>query len=241
MAFTFFFRDSQTLELAIEDALPGLRGRAFIHVWDAGCAHGPETYTLAILLRERMSDYIFRNVHIHATDIESDFGRQVSCGVFADHEVKRVPPGVLEKYFRPAAAPGFVEVTPELRSKVTFSHHDMLSLRPVREGLSLIVCKNVLLHFEEAQRVEVLQMFHQALQPGGTLVMEHTQKLPQSLAPFFSQVAPYAQIYRKVEPSLVEHRAEEDVLDRHGIAAVGAQRDGTPPHFSKSQRRHANR
>lgn len=52
MAFTFFFRDSQALELAIDEALPSLRGRAFIHVWDAGCAHGPEPYTLAILYRK---------------------------------------------------------------------------------------------------------------------------------------------------------------------------------------------
>ena len=130
MAFTFFFRDSQTLELAIDDALPSLRGRAFIHVWDAGCAHGPEPYTLAILLRERMSDYVFRNVHIHATDIDSSFAAQVTSGVFAEQEVKRVPPEILQKYFRPASRPGFVEVVPELRAKVAFSHHDLLSLRP---------------------------------------------------------------------------------------------------------------
>ena len=40
----------------------------------------------------------------------------------------------------------------------------------------------MLLHFDEAQRINVLQMFHQALQPGGTLVMERTQKLPEALA-----------------------------------------------------------
>ena len=81
--------------------------------------------------------------------------------------------------------------------KLLFSHRDLLSLRPIREGLSLIVCKNVLLHFDEAQRINVLQMFHQALQPGGTLVMEAHAKaardacdsLPASrpLRPGFSQ------------------------------------------------------
>ena len=86
--------------------------------------------------------------------------------------------------------PGFVEVVPELRAKVAFSHRDLLSLRPVREGLSLIVCKNVLLHFDEAQRINVLQMFHQALQPGGTLVMERTQKLPETLARLASGKSP---------------------------------------------------
>jgi chemotaxis protein methyltransferase CheR len=268
MAFTFFFRDSQTLELAIDDALPSLRGRAFIHVWDAGCAHGPEPYTLAILLRERMSDYIFRNVHIHATDIDSSFAAQVTSGVFAEAEVKRVPPEILQKYFRPvgvarpealrrawpvdqrtqatpiedsgrATHPGFVEVVPELRAKVGFSQHDLLSLRPVREGLSLIVCKNVLLHFEEPQRIAVLRMFHQALQPGGTLVMEHTQKLPEPLAAFFQQVAPYAQVFRRVEPAFVAHQAEENVPGQHGRWRVDVPGDGSHPHFGKSHQQQA--
>jgi chemotaxis protein methyltransferase CheR len=234
MAFTFFFRDAQTLELAVEDALPSLRGRAFIHVWDAGCAHGPEPYTLAILLRERMSDYVFRNVHIHATDIDSSFAAQVNSGVFAETEVKRVPPETLRKYFRPAAPSGFVEVVPELRAKVVFSRHDLLSLRPIRAGLSLIVCKNVLLHFDEAHRGQVLQMFHQALQPGGTLVMEHTQKLPDVLAPLFQQVAPHAQVYRKVERAFVGHQAQQSAAHRHGWRRVDAPGDGSLPHFGKS-------
>jgi len=236
MAFTFFFRDSQTLELAIEDALPSLRGRAFIHVWDAGCAHGPEPYTLAILLRERMSDYIFSNVHIHATDVDSSFAAQVTSGVFPEQEVKRVPPEILQKYFRPASAPGFVEVVPELRAKVAFSHRDLLSLSPVREGLSLIVCKNVLLHFDESQRIEVLRMFHQALQPGGILVMEHTQKLPDTLARFFRQVAPYAQVFRKVQPAFVEHQAEQCVLHRHGARRANVPGDGSHLHLDQAYR-----
>ena len=220
MAFTFFFRDLQTLELAIAEALPSLGGRAFIHVWDAGSAHGPEPYTLAMLLRERMSDYVFRNVYIHATDVDSSFGDGVTSGVFLDQEVKRVPPELLQKYFRPAPSPGFVEVVQELRAKITFSHHDLLSLHPIREGFSLIVCKNVLLHFNEEHRIKVLQMFHKALQPGGILVMEHTQKLPEILATCFSQIAEYAQVYRKVEPAFVEHRAEDDIADRYGRRTV---------------------
>ncbi len=244
MAFTFFFRDAQTLELAIDEALPSLRGRAFIHVWDAGCAHGPEPYTLAILLRERMSDYIFRNVHIHATDIESNFAAQVTSGVFPEHEVKRVPPGILEKYFQPAAQPGtkgnspFVQVVPELRAKIAFSQRDLLSLVPVREGLSLIVCKNVLLHFDEPRRIDVMRMFYEALQPGGLLVMEHTQKLPDGLARFFQQVAPYAQVYRKLEPAFVEHDAETSVPRRHLHRRVDALRDGSHPHFSTAHGSH---
>jgi chemotaxis protein methyltransferase CheR len=198
MAFTFFFRDAQNLETALDDAVPRLAGRAFIHIWDAGCAHGPEPYTLAMLLRERVSEYVFRNVRIHATDVDAGFAGQVASGVFHEREVQRIPPPILQKYFRPAATPGYVEVTPGIRQKVTFSRHDLLSLRPIREGLSLIVCKNVLLHFDETQRRQVLAMFHAALAPDGVLVMEHTQKLPEQFAPHFRQIVSHVQAFRKV-------------------------------------------
>ena len=100
MAFTFFFRDAQTLELLIEQALPTLCGQAFIRIWDAGCAHGPEPYTLAMLLRERMSDYVFRNVRIHATDVERQFGPHVAAGIYAEQEVKRIPASIRQRYFQ---------------------------------------------------------------------------------------------------------------------------------------------
>jgi chemotaxis protein methyltransferase CheR len=61
----------------------------------------------------------------------------------------------------------------------------------------MIVCKNVLLHFNEEQRIEVLNMFLNSLAPNGILVMEHTQKMPPQFAGQFVQATPEAQIYRK--------------------------------------------
>jgi chemotaxis protein methyltransferase CheR len=199
VAFTYFFRDAQTLELLIEQALPALRGQAFIRVWDAGCAHGPEPYTLAMLMRERMSDFVFRNVRIHATDVQHQFGPQIDAGVYADQEIKRIPQTFQDRYFRPARTPGHVQVVDEIREKVTFAEHDLLKPGPPREDFSLIVCKNVLLHFDQAQRARVFRMFHGALRPGGLLATEHTQKLPENLSGLFETVASFAQIHRRLD------------------------------------------
>ena len=211
MAFTYFFRDGQTLEALIERALPALRGQAFIRIWDAGCAHGPEPYTLAMLLHQRMSDFVFRNVHIHATDVEAQFGPRIAAGVYAEQEVKRIPATIRARYFHSASEPGFVQVAEELRRKVTFARHDLLSLRPPREDFSLIVCKNVLLHFDEARRLDVFRMFHGALRPGGLLATEHTQKLPAALGPLFEPVSSFNQVYRRFDGS----HAEKDALAPH--------------------------
>jgi chemotaxis protein methyltransferase CheR len=199
MAFTFFFRDSQTLELLIEHALPTLCGQAFIRIWDAGCAHGPEAYTLAMMLRQRMSDFVFRNVRIHATDVESQFGPHIAAGIYAEQEVKRIPHPIRYRYFQMADEPGYVQVVPEIREKVTFVEHDLLCLTPPREDFSLIVCKNVLLHFDEARRNQVFRMFHRALRPGGLLATEHTQKMPETLSSLFEPIAGYAQVFRRLD------------------------------------------
>ena len=78
-----------------------------------------------------------------------------------------------------------------------------------------MVCKNVLLHFDEAQCTSVLQMFHKTLQPGGILVMEQTQKLPHGLVPLFEQVAPCAAVYRKVDRVAVSDRGVDGVPAPH--------------------------
>ncbi|MBI5034478.1 MAG: methyltransferase domain-containing protein [Chloroflexi bacterium] len=199
MAFTFFFRDTQTLELVAQYALPSLKQNRYIRVWDAGCAMGPEPYSIAIIFRENMGHFLFRNVQIHATDIdESNFESIIQRGVYSEQELGRIPRDIFGKYFAPDGAPGYFQISDELRQAVRFYRHDLLSLQPIREDFGLIVCKNVLLHFKAEQRVQVIQMFHRALVEGGYLVMEQTQKLPSELSPLFRQVTEAAQLYQKV-------------------------------------------
>jgi chemotaxis protein methyltransferase CheR len=204
MAFTFFFRDLQMLELAIDHVAPEIAGRSRPKIWDAGCAMGPEAYTLAILLAGRMGQMAFRNLRIDATDLDetNQFGDIVRQGVYPHGDLERMPAGILEQYFEPAGdagRAGAYRLAERIRASVRFQRHDLLSLREPDSGYSLVVCKNVLLHFSLAQRVEVIAMFHRALGPGGYLVNEHTQKLPEEAAHLFEQVVPHGQLFRKLE------------------------------------------
>lgn len=199
MAFTFFMRDQPTLEHAADQMIPYASGRSRIRIWDAGCALGQETYTLAMILAEKMNRFAFKNLQIDATDHDSAnrFGDVVSAGTYPQEELKRTPRDLLAKYFEPAPNPGYTRVKDELRSRVRFQYHDLLSLKAPGEDYCLVVCKNVLLHFQPKERVEVFRMFHRALAPGGYLANENTQKLPQEVAHLFSQVVPDAQVYKK--------------------------------------------
>ena len=199
MAVTYFFRDSQTLELLIQRALPILCGQAFIRIWDAGCANGAEPYTLAMLLREQMTDQVFRKVRICATDIDPQFGPRIAAGIYAEHEVKRIPYPIRYRYFQVTDEPGCVQVVDDIRDKVSFARHDLLSLAPPRDDFSLIVCKNVLLDFDELERRQAFAMFHRALLAGGFLATEHTQQMPEGMELLFEPISSYAQVYRRLD------------------------------------------
>lgn len=201
MAFTFFFRDQQVLERVVEHLVPALAGRSHPRIWDAGAATGQEPYTLAIMLAERMGRFAFNNLRIDATDLDSAgrFAEVVEAGVYPQEELARLPEGVLDKYFEPAGEPGRFRVIDRIRLRIAYQRHDLLSFKEIGQGYSLVVCKNVLLHFQPEERVKTLRAFHRALAPGGLFAAEQTQELPPDLEPLFQRVIPDGQLFRKVE------------------------------------------
>ena len=201
MAFTFFFRDLQVLERAVEHTLPGIAGRNHPRVWDAGAAMGQEPYTVSILFAERMGHFAFDNLRIDATDVEStgQFAQIIEAAEYPQDELSRLPEGILEKYFEASGKPGHFRVIDKVRRRVVFRQHDLLSFTEIGHDYSLILCKNVLLHFQQPERIEVMKMFHRALAPDGLFVTEHTQEMPPEMARLFQRVIPDGQLFRKME------------------------------------------
>ena len=201
VAFTYFLRDQQTLELAVRHVVPATSGRSHVRIWDAGCAMGQEAYSLAMLFAESMGYFGFNNLRIHATDLDdcSTFGEIISSGVYREEEIKRMPADLSGRYFQPTDRPGFFRIVDRLRSRILYQRHDLRSLRRIGDGFSLIVCKNVLLHFQPEERVDVIRMFHRALAPDGFFATEQTQKLPSEVSDLFEQITPDAQVFKKRE------------------------------------------
>ena len=199
VAFTFFFRDLEPLQHGVHFLLQTASGRTRVRVWDAGCAFGPEPYTLAILLAEAMNPFAFRNVELVASDYDAPLLETLKEGVYPWEQVQRIPVDLFAKYFTPAEREGHFRVADVIRQRVQPVIHDLTSLIPVRDGVSMVVCKNVLLHLQPSERIEVFRMFHRALEPGGILLTEHTQKMPDELALLFEQLVADAQVFRKLD------------------------------------------
>ena len=201
MAFTYFFRDEQILSLAVQTLIPLTKGRRSIQILNAGCAMGMETYTFAIILAESMDKDSFQNVRIHAVDLDNekiDFGEMVTEGIYPLENLQRVPNDLFKKYFSKTSKEDYFIVNDDLRMMVNFQKHDLLTLQILRTDYSLIICKNVLLHFNYQQRIDVLKSYANMLLKGGLLVMENTQSMPEELNGVFKRLVDYAQLYEKI-------------------------------------------
>jgi len=201
MAFTFFFRDDQILALAVEKLVPFTIGRSNIRILNAGCAMGMETYTFAIMLAEKMGKFALRNVKIHAVDIDNEnvhFRNTVTEGIYHKEHLQRIPPDLFDKYFKPAIKPDHFIISQDLINLIEFEKYDLLTLKHLRSDYSLIICKNVLLHFNYQQRIDVIKMYHNMLLSGGLLAMENTQSMPEELKHMFKKLVDYGQLYEKV-------------------------------------------
>jgi len=203
MAFTFFFRDAEVLNEIPELIIRNFPEEENISIWDAGCATGAEIYSLAIILRENLSDEVFNKIHITASDIDSSskFGKIITEGIYQRNKLNSVSEERLKKFFTESKEPQSecYRISDELREKVSYFRNDLTLLNPPEPGkkYNFIVCKHVLEHFPDDIKKEVVRMFHKSLTDGGYLMMEHSQKIPEEESDIFIKASTENNIYKK--------------------------------------------
>jgi chemotaxis protein methyltransferase CheR len=201
MAYTSFFRDTDALKAIGDIVIPAVSHSRAIRVWDAGCASGEEPFTLAIVFASKLRPFPFRNLDILATDYEesnyAQFGDRIRAAEYSRQDIFWVPAEFREQYFEPTDNPEVFRLTAGIREKVRYLQHDLLTLVPPEGEMSLIVCKNVLMHFSPEDQVKVLAMFHAALLPGGYLAVDGNQAMPTVFSTRFVQVERGTPLYQK--------------------------------------------
>ena len=186
----------------MEHCLPSMAGRNHPRIWDAGVAMGQEPYTVAILFAERMGHFAFNNLRIEATDVEStgQFAQVIEAGLYPQEELSRLPEGILEKYFEANGKPGHFRVIDKVRQRVTFRRHDLLSFKEIGHGYSLVLCKNVLLHFQSAGKDRSAEDVPPgARRRAASSPRSRRRRCRAELGALFERVIPDGQLFRKVE------------------------------------------
>jgi len=198
---TEFFRDTEVFDAIAKNVLPDIVSRKLrspsrtIRVWSAGCSTGEETYSLAILMTRQLriggTDLA---LEIYGTDVSKEAVSAAIEGSYEARKVYDVPADMRRKSFETKGT-AFV-VAPDVRRCVKFSVHDLFSPPPFAM-LDLVVCRNVLIHFDQKAREGVLKGFHAALGDSGLLILGKSEAVAGTALDWYELVDPRNKVYRK--------------------------------------------
>ncbi len=168
---TRFFRNPETYAALRERVMPELAARARpIAVWSAGCATGEEPYTLAILFREQGS----ARVRIDATDLDPTALERLERAEYPAAAVADTPAELLARYF--TGGPPYT-LAASVTRLVRPIRHDLTRDPAPQPPYDLIACRNVVIYFDRPTQEALFQRFHDALVPGGFLLLGKVETL----------------------------------------------------------------
>ncbi len=208
---TSMFRDPAFYRALREQALPELTNRGPIKVWCAGCATGEELYSVAVLLWELG---LYDNVRIYSTDIDEVVLDKAAAGVYALERMQeytrnyQAAGGTRSLVDYVTANDDLVVMRDFLKRNIVFSDHNLATDGAFGE-MDLIICRNVLIYFQEELRNRVLELFDGSLAEGGLLCLGSKESIAFSqYADGFIELPGQQRIYRKLGS-----KGEERVTD----------------------------
>lgn len=169
---TEFFRNPEIfseLKNKIESQL--LPKEKNLKIWSAACSIGAEPYSIAMILENLKQ----KGRHsILATDIDQNILERAKKGEYVSSEIKNVKKEYLQKYFTQIKDKYIMD--PKIKSMVTFKRHDLI-LDNYDKGFDLIVCRNVVIYFNQDVKNEIYRKFSSSLKPGGLLFVGATESI----------------------------------------------------------------
>lgn len=192
---TSFFREIEHFNYLRENILPELKnGR--MRFWSAACSSGEEPFSLAILLRDEVSNIDSKDVKILATDISTTMLEKASNAVFREEALQDLQVPILKKHFVIIRKewPRTYRIKDNVRAMVKFARLNLMGPWPMKSSFNVIFCRNVMIYFDKPTQQKLIKRFWHLLESGGYLFVGHAEGL-SSISHKFRYIRPAT--YRK--------------------------------------------
>jgi chemotaxis protein methyltransferase CheR len=176
---TSMFRDPGFFLALRHKVIPHLRSYPFVRIWHAGCSTGEEVYSMAILLQE---EGIYDRCRIYATDFNEIGLSRARDGIvaldamqeYSTNYLRAGGHGSLSDYY--TANYGHAIFRQSLRKNIVFSQHNLVTDGSFNE-FNLILCRNVMIYFNEQLQNRVHKLLYSSLRRYGVLGLGRKESL----------------------------------------------------------------
>lgn len=173
---TYLFRELDALRILADEVLaPAAAAGRRPRVWSAACATGEEPLTLAMLLAAPL---LAGQLEIVASDISQAAVDRARRGELGRRALRGPCPPLCERWLD--AGPGeSARVRRDLVDAISWRRVNLIEEREVLAvgRFDAIVCRNVLIYFTDETARRVIASLHDALAPGGRLLVGASESL----------------------------------------------------------------
>jgi chemotaxis protein methyltransferase CheR len=177
---TEMFRDPGFWRIMREEIIPAiLLNHKQFKIWHAGCSSGEEVLSMAIMLKEMG---IWQDVQLFATDLDTNILERAKTATYSiknmelneKNYIRFQGTSTLKNYYKEEN--GNAVFNKDLLANVTFRKHDLV-LGEVFNKFDLVLCRNVMIYFNQTLQNEVLKKFHEGLFKYGYLAIGSKESL----------------------------------------------------------------
>jgi chemotaxis protein methyltransferase CheR len=180
---TSFFREEKHFDFLQQIVLPDYaaskiaNGSHELRFWSAGCSSGEEAYSTAILLMEHFGEDSNCDIKILGTDISTKVLEQAKGGVYPAAKLEKIQTSLARKYFHRGygSQEGYFKVKPLLRDMVRFKRLNLIEPFPFEDAFDVILCRNVMIYFDERTQEALANKLYDVLLDGGYLFIGHSE------------------------------------------------------------------
>jgi chemotaxis protein methyltransferase CheR len=174
-----FFREPHHLDRLKHQILPQLlkaaSGGGRLRLWSAGCAAGQEAFSLAMVILDLLPDAFHHDIRILATDIDAAILARAESRFFPTEAAAAIPAPYRARFVQDRGHG--VELAKDLARLVRFRCHNLHAPWQVRAQFDVIMCRNVLIYFDQSTCDTVVDRFARSLAPGGHPMLGHSERL----------------------------------------------------------------
>lgn len=189
---SMFFRDNKPFDWLKTIILPELVAKKPgqpLSLWSAACSSGQEAYSVAMLAEENRPLLQQNTLSIVGTDIDTQILSRAREGIYNQFEAQRgLPMPLLIKYFDQLPDQRW-QVKSFLREMVSFTPHNLLQPARHMGPIDIVLCRNVLIYFDEPTKMKALSNIAEAMPAGGYLLLGSAETMPAGVGQFL----PHAQ------------------------------------------------
>lgn len=169
---SFFFRDKLPFEHFQNFIMPALLAtrakQKRIRIWCAAASTGQEPYSIAMVLKEMAKQTEGFRIEIIGTDISTEVLEKAKAGIYSQFEVQRgLPIQLLVKNFTQVGE--MWQLASDVRAMVQFRPLNLLRDFSSLGMMDVIYCRNVLIYFDQATKVDVIDRLAKMMPPDGFL------------------------------------------------------------------------